>query len=496
MRSPFVNVANALFAGLGICALALGYWMIVRGDALLARPDNARGTAEAEQGRGSILARDGRPLARTTMVNDAPKREYSTPSSAQLVGLHSTRLGNTALEEHFDDLLRGNSGDTLLKLRHRFLGEPLRGADIVTTIDIGIQNAAAAALDDMPGAIVALDPRSGAILAMVSRPGFDPNNIEATWDRLRNDPAAPLINRAIQSTYPPGSTFKVITASAAVDRGIVNVDTDFRCTSVAQIDALAVDCRNHAQLATLNYRQAFAWSCNRTFALTGLYLSLGAPLIPRLDDRAVAEKQWSNVDVEASANQLTAYAAAFGFDKPIPFELPVTPSHLKGDGQWYRSLLAQTGFGQGQVSATPMQMALVAAVIANDGTVPTPYVAETARLSGGAERPLRTPLSSPPPPFQTRAIKSETAQALKRFMTDSVEYAYATQAKIPGVTVAGKTGTAETGVGETPDSWFIGFAPVEAPTIAVAVIAEHRGSGSDVATPIAQKVMAAALGRR
>jgi peptidoglycan glycosyltransferase len=170
-------------------------------------------------------------------------------------------------------------------------------------------------------------------------------------------------------------------------------------------------------------------------------------------------------------------------------------SHVKGDGEWYASLLAQTGFGQGEVSATPMEMALVAATIANDGVVPVPYLAERAVSAGGSEQSLKPALASALAPLQQRAIKSSAAADLKRFMVDSVEYAYATRAKIPGVSVAGKTGTAESGPGQTPHSWFIGFAPVDDPHIAVAVVFEHAGSGSDFATPAGQRVMAAALRR-
>jgi peptidoglycan glycosyltransferase len=422
-------------------------------------------------------------------------REYPLVSAAHIAGIHSIRLGNTGLEDRYDDLLRGTRGGALQQIRHRFLGAPVEGADVVTTIDLPTQRAAADALGNATGAIVALDPRSGEVLAMLSRPGFDPNGIERTWDTLRTDARAPLLNRAIQATYPPGSTFKIITAAAALDRGIVDPETEFRCTTAAQIDALSVDCRNHSRLATVNFREAFAWSCNRTFALTGLFLPLGAPLTPRLDDRAVATRPWSSIDVRASADALSGHARAFGFERSPQFDLPVMTSHIKGDGEWYASLLAQTGFGQGEVAATPLQMALVAATIANGGVVPVPYLAERAVSVDGAQQSLKPTLASALAPVQQRAIKASAAADLKRFMVDSVEYAYATRAKIPGVSVAGKTGTAESGPGQTPHSWFVGFAPADTPRIAVAVIVEHAGSGSDFATPAAQRVMAAALRR-
>jgi penicillin-binding protein A len=495
MHSNIRQVGLALLAGLGVCALALGYWSIIQGSSLLARGDNVRNLEEAERARGSILARAGEPLAQTSIRDGSPVREYSLPSAAHVVGIHSIRLGNTGLESRYDDLLRGARGGALQQLRHRFLGAPVQGADVVTTIDLPTQRAAADVLGDRPGSIVALDPRSGEVVAMVSTPGFDPNGIERAWEALRSDARAPLLNRAIQATYPPGSTFKVITAAAALDRGIVDPETEFRCTSAAQIDALSVDCRNHAHLATVNFRQAFAWSCNRTFALTGMFLPLGAPLTPRLDDRAVATRPWSSIDVRASADALSGYARAFGFDRPQQFDLPVMTSRIKGDGEWYASLLAQTGFGQGELSATPLEMALVAATIANDGVVPVPYLAERAIILGSSEQSLKPTLASALAPVQQRAIKTSAASDMKRFMADSVEYAYATRAKIPGISVGGKTGTAEIGPGQVPHSWFIGFAPVENPQVAVAVIIEHAGSGSDFATPAAQRVMAAALRR-
>ena len=175
----------------------------------------------------------------------------------------------------------GGSHGTRTAARHRFLrGTPVHGADVVTTIDLSTQRAAAEALGNMTGAVVALDPHSGEVVAMVSQPGFDPNAIERVWDTLRQDARAPLLNRAIQSAYPPGSTFKVITAAAALDRGIVDSEAKFQCTTVAQIDALSVDCRNHSHLATLNFREAFAWSCNRTCA-HGLIPAVGcAPNSP------------------------------------------------------------------------------------------------------------------------------------------------------------------------------------------------------------------------
>lgn len=495
MPSSIQRVGLGLLLGLVVCGLALGYWVVIQGESLLARGDNTRRLEEGELARGTIFARDGEVLAQSRVQGENATRTYPNPTAGHVVGIHHRRLGSTGLEERYSDVLSGSRGDVLQRLQHRFLGTPLRGGDVFTTLDARVQRAAVEALGASRGAIVVLDPRSGAVLGMASQPGFDPNAIERTWDALRADQSAPLLNRAIQATYPPGSTFKVVTAAAALDKGIVDPEQEFRCTTVAQIDGLAADCRNHAHVAAVSFRQAFAWSCNRTFALTGLFLPLGAPLAPRLDDRAMPGRPWASVDVTAAAEQLTSYARAFGFERAPAFDLTVVPSQVKGEGDWYTSLLAQTAFGQGELAATPLQMALVAAAVANDGVVPVPYLADHARLPNGSVRTLKPVLAATLSPIQQRAMSPAAAGRLREFMVDSVEYAYAQQAKIPGVRVAGKTGTAETGVGEIPHSWFIGFAPADAPRVAVAVILEHRGSGSEFATPAARRVMAAALGR-
>jgi peptidoglycan glycosyltransferase len=195
--------------------------------------------------------------------------------------------------------------------------------------------------------------------------------------------------------------------------------------------------------------------------------------------------------VIASAARLEDAARRFGFTEPIPFDLAVTPSQIKRPAtEWTPELLAQTAFGQGELNATPLQMALVAAAIANDGKVPTPYLANQLRSAAGPTLRLHEPGAS-----FTQAMSASTAHTLVDFMVEGVQNGYAAKAAIPGVKVGGKTGTAEVGDGMS-HSWFIGFAPAENPRVAVAVIMEHQGSGSDFATPAGRKVMQAALAAR
>jgi peptidoglycan glycosyltransferase len=276
-----------------------------------------------------------------------------------------------------------------------------------------------------------------------------------------------------------------------VDSNLVDPKQPFMCTTAIKIGTYGVDCRNSQHVPRLTYQTAYAWSSNRVFALTGLLLGFPkiAPINPWLDDKPPGDYPWtqSSASIRPSADVLVDYARRFGFERSIPFDLPVTRGELKKPStEWTPELLAQTAFGQGELQATPMQMALVAATIGNAGRVPVPFVAAELR-SGGAARQLHEPGQ-----FFSIASSSDAANTVRGFMVEGVDNGYASKAAIPGVKVAGKTGTAEVGDG-TSHAWFIGFAPADAPRIAVAVIMEHQGAGSDFAAPAAQRVMRTAL---
>jgi peptidoglycan glycosyltransferase len=478
-----------LLAGFVMIALALGYWQFFRQDELLSRATNPRLAEEARRVvRGRILDRNGTVLAENVAEPDGGSRRIYPGHGglAHLVGYHSERFGNSGIEERYDDYLRGErSADPFDSLVSTLLHRPTVGSDVTLTLDSGIQQAAIDALGGHPGAIVVLDPKTGAVLAMVSAPTFDPATIDEKWSSLANDPSGPLVDRAIQAIYTPGSVFKVVTAAAALDMNLVDPKEKFRCVDPIKIDALQVDCRNHVQLPVVDFREAFAWSCNRTFALTGL--ELGTSKLS-LADGLKPPYPWQN-DVAKSAQRLDDYAHRFWIGRSVPFDLPVEAGQVKGAGEWYPSLLAQTGFGQGELAATPLQMALVAATVANGGAVPAPYVASEVRAPGGA----RTTLNSGGGTLG-QAISSRTAATLNEMMVLSVDTAYAKPAAIAGTKVAGKTGTAEAGeTGSTPHSWFIGYAPADDPRVAVAIIMERRGSGTDFATPAARSILQRAL---
>jgi penicillin-binding protein A len=493
LRDNVRRTGLVLLACFGIVALALGYWQVWRAADLGSDPANPRvANARLTLARGRILDRGGRVLAESQPTSQGFDRHYSDPSLVHTLGFHSDRFGDTDLEAVYAAELSGERSESPLdRLAQQLFHRAATPDDLLLTIDERIHDAAIDALGKANGAIVVIDPRSGAVLAMASKPFFDPNASDAQIARLQSDPSQPLFNRALQALYVPGSTFKTVTAIAALDRNMLDLSRPFMCTTPIKVGTYSVDCRNSQHIPRLTYKQAFAWSSNRVFALTGMLLGFPklAPVNQWLDDKPPGAYPWSEngASIRSSADVLEEYARRFGFGRTIPFDLPIAASQVKNpDTQWTPELLVQTAFGQGEIQATPMQMALVASAVANGGRVPTPYVAAELR-SGSSSHQLHESGA-----FFSIASSSEVARTIVDFMVEGVENGYAAKAAIPGVKVGGKTGTAEVGDG-TSHSWFIGFAPADAPRIAIAVVMEHQGSGSDFATPAAQQVMRAAL---
>ena len=489
MEQSISRLAAVLLLGFLVVGGVLGYWQVVQADALLARSNNPRRIEEeARIVRGRILDRNGVVLA----DNGGPEgsRRYSLPALLHVVGYHSPRFGSAGIEAAYDSYLRGErAGNPLARLRAQLLHQAPVGADVVLTVDAELSRVAAEALGSSYGAIVALDPRSGEVLAMVSAPYFDATRLAERWESLRDDPDAPLVSRATQGLYTPGSVFKIVTAGAAVDLGAVQLQGEHDCTTDLIVDGFRVEQKNHPQLRRVSFAQDFAWSDNVTFAKTGL--GLGGPYPINFDDAAPRPYPWDRDGIAGSLQRFLDYAHRFGFGERIPFDLPVATSQISShERQMSRVELANTAFGQGELEATPLLMALVGATVANQGAMPAPYLAAEIRAPDGTvQRPHY------PGGRLRQVVRPETAAALTGFMVLSVDEAYARAAQIPGVKVGGKTGTAEVGPGRTPHSWFVGFAPADNPRIAVAAIMENRGSGSDVATPAARRVMQAALGR-
>ena len=463
MRGNVRRLAAILMAGFVVVGLALGYWQVVRGPALLARADNPRLViAEQRVQRGRILDQHGTVLA-YDLVNDdgTTERVYPYPEMVHVTGFYSLRYGVSNIEATYDRTLRGLAGRSSLQaLADGLLHRPQVGFDVMLTLDADLQATADAALGGRRGAVIVLDPRTGAILALVSRPAYDPNRLDEMWEALRELPDTPLLNRATQGLYPPGSVFKTVTLAAALEAGLASPDEVFTdTTGTLRVGDFTVRCHNHPGHTTFDLLHAYAYSCNVTFARLGL---------------------------RVGTERLAEMARRFGFEEAPPLEIPVETSHLAATSPvdtMDEATLAATAFGQGELMVTPLQMALVTAAVANDGQVPVVHLVQAVQDSSGR---WHEPARAAP----RAAISPYTAQQLRAAMVLSVKEGRAGEAALPGVTVAGKTGTAQVGEpGQLPHAWFIGFAPAEAPRAVVVVLVENGGDGGQVAAPIAREVL-------
>jgi peptidoglycan glycosyltransferase len=435
--------------------------------------------------RGSIIV-GGQAVAKSVSVPDQYRFLRTYPQNqlyAQLTGFYSYSVGAPyGLEHAADDLLSGDA-DTLFVRRVTDLitGRKTSGATIELTIDPKVQAAADQALGASKGAVVALDPKTGAILAMVSHPTYDPNPLSShdlakagkAWQTLSTDKNKPYLNRAISGVYPPGSTFKVVTAAAALEDGVVSnenstvpgpaqLDLPLTSTNLPNEDGRACGPNNETTLI-----HALEISCNTTFGSLGLDLG---------------------------GEKLRAQAAKFGFGDSLQVPMRVATSSVPADLNAPQA--AQAAIGQYDVRTTPLQMAMVAAGIANQGRVMTPYLIQSVRSAN-----LDIIQSAPDPVELSQAVSEQTASTLTKMMVSVVNNGSGARARINGVDVAGKAGTAQHDPGKPPHAWFISFAPAVDPKVAVAVVVEDGGvtgseiGGGRVAAPIARAVMEAVLSR-
>lgn len=470
---------------LGLLLMALliniNYLSVVRGSELRSQPGNTRVILdEYSRERGEILV-GGRPIAFSERTGDELvylRRYQDGPLYAPATGFYSLIYGASGVERGENDVLAGTA-DLLFgrRLVDLFTGRQPRGGSVALTIDSRAQEAAAKALGDRRGAVVALDPATGAILAMVTSPSYDPNRLSSHdpadirnyWGRLINAERQPLLNRAIAQTYPPGSVFKVITAAAALDSG--------RFTPASRLEGPA----------RLNLPQTTATISNfdRRRCLGG-ELSLSDAL------RISCNTAFASLGLTIGGDALRTMAERFGFGNS--FDLPMASAAARFPTELNAPQTAQSAIGQFDVAATPLQMAMVAAGIANRGVVMRPYLV-SERLS-----PDLTVLSIAKPQEFGRAISPNVAAQLTTMMVNVVARGTGGAAAISGVEIAGKTGTAQRGEGQAPHAWFIAFAPAPSPRVAVAVVVEAGGdlgseaTGGRLAAPIARAVIAALLG--
>jgi penicillin-binding protein A len=488
---------NKQITHIGVAALVLlvalivgtTYWQTWANAGLADRQDNAiRAVAQFTIKRGKIYAGDRRTLLATNVKRNVKgqtlyfRRYPSGPLFSTVVGYSTQSRNRTGIEQAYNDYLTGSNANldtvfrsTLDKLR----GSTITGNDLVLTLQPKLQSIAYRALRGKCGAVVALDPATGRVLAMVSNPTFNPNLIErrfAQATRTTLPCGAPLLNRATAGKYQPGSTFKIVTASAALQSGRFTPDSTFYdpgyCEEYGKRVRNAGNPEAPETFGNLNLNTAFEHSVNSVFCNIGKTLGAGAIL---------------------------EEAKRYGFYSSPPVQLPedeVAPSGLYSHGRLFRPKNPATqvdpgrfAFGQERLQVTPLQMAMLAATVANHGVLMRPHLIDKILSPGGnavtstkSER-LATP------------INRQTADEIAHMMELVVQGGTGTAASIPGIRVAGKTGTAETGRANINTTWFTAFAPVEAPKIAIAVVVENQagGFGGTVAAPIARQVMEAAL---
>jgi len=483
MERQITRVGIASVVMLLLVFAQLNRLQIFAAEEIASNPANSRRLLqEYSIKRGEILTSDTVTIARSVDTGGRLRFQRRYPEGdlyGHITGFYSILFGTSAIESAYNEELLGESGVISMQdIQDSLFGSGELGDNVRVTVNSEMQQIARQALGDQRGSVVAMDPNNGKVLAMWNNPSFDPNPLASHDSQVQRQgraalnpksPTSPLINLATQRGYPPGSTFKVVTAAAALESGRFNPNSTFddpTSYDLPQTDATISNFSGGtcAGGGSITLELALTISCNTTFADIG----------------------------QKVPNDIADMAEGLGFNSAIPFDLRTEPSSFleaDEDNLPRRSLSA---IGQGDVVSTPLQMLLVAATIANDGEVPRPRLADEIIDSEGVVERFS-------PETLGQAMSSSTANTLGGMMRNVVENGTGTAAQIPGVVVAGKTGTAQTSEGANPHAWFICFAgpSVDDPRIAVAVIVENGGSlgseatGGQVAAPIARALIEA-----
>lgn len=467
------RLGTFFIAAFFVLSALLIYWQVVRAHDLINRPDDPRLYAQQMAvHRGAIIDRRGTTLVLTTFQDGSPVRSLGDPSLSPLIGYHSMQYDNAGLEAAYNDYLNGAANNQPLDNEvRRLLHEPVLGDTLQLTIDDRIQQLAANALGDGPGVALVADPRTGQILAMVSKPDYNANRIDEPgyWATLQGAEGQ-LIDRATQGLYPPGSTFKTLTLAAALASGHYTLDSRFSGQDATgplfiQGSMLGANANNLPPgVTSVTLKDAFKYSDNITFAVIGQRLG---------------------------ATGLIDSASRFGFGARIPFDVPVATSTITTDPNTFSQFdVATAAFGQATVLSTPFEMLMVDEAIANGGTLMQPYVVRKVLAPNGEALIDRQPQSWTQP--VSPEVAAQVGKAMVAVVNEFGGSGYAAQ--LPGVTVAGKTGTAQTGgANALPHAWFMCYAPAAHPRLAVVVLKEHAGEGALVAAPLARQILAGAL---
>ena len=456
-------LSTCLFVGL----IAYMIWFqIVKRDEYLNSPYNARQQeAQAKIIRGNILSSDGEIIAGTEISlgdegEGAESRVYPYGELfAHTAGYQS--FGGSGLEAAENSTLNSSHADIVTQVKNDLYNEKKQGDNLVSTLDAHLQQAAASALGNRNGAVVVMEVSTGRVLADVSSPGFDPNNIADEWETLRSDDNGILMNRALQGLYPPGSTFKIVTALAYL-RQFGSFDSfSYTCTGEYTWAGHTIHCNNNARHGAETFDDAMANSCNCAFAY------MAAELMDRGNFRKTAD--------------------SLGFNQKPDLKLPASASRFTLEASSPDALAMQTAIGQGNTLATPLQMCRVAQAVANDGVMMRPLFTESVVSASGAKIRTDNPKS------EGSVMTSAEAAALRTLMEGVVSHGTASGlAKLP-FPVAGKTGTAQYGSASSgaAHAWFCGFSETGADDIAVCILIEDGGNATKAAVPAAKKIFEA-----
>lgn len=440
-------VISALFLALLTYLL---YFNMFQADTVSTNPYNRRQwDDERYVTRGTIYDSEGLVLAETVEDGEGTKRVYSQGRLySHVIGYCSQVYGKSLLEREYDSELLGKGNIDL------FPGDKKKGFDLNLTIDNSVQKYAYEQMRGKKGALVAVNPKTGAVLAMVSLPDFEPQAdlLERAWNDIVEDENSPLIARAVQGLYPPGSTYKIVTAAAAFENGMQG--RSFEDTGSFKAGDLEVENYNNKAYGKISLEDGFRVSSNQVFCTVGY--DLGSEKILEIAER-------------------------FGVNSALSFDIPTESSRIE-----YKSITqadsALVSIGQGQLLATPLHMAMICSSVANGGRLLKPYVVDSVTKNDAVVSETKMKVLS-------QVMSPECAEYLGSLMVDVVENGTGSRAKIWNVTVAGKTGTAEN-ENEKDHAWFVGYAPADDPQIAIAVILENDGrSGGDAAAPLAGNVM-------
>lgn len=454
-RNREYTIVSYFFVVIFVALIAyVVYFDGLRSEDFINSPYNTRQDTFADRViRGDILSSEGEILATTSVAEDGSEYRSYPYSNMFAHVLGYSAMGKSGLESEANFELLSSHAFFLEQMKNQFQDQKNRGDTVVSTLNLNLQSAAYYALGDRRGAVVAIEPSTGKILTMVSKPDFDPNTIENDWDYLVSDSSnSSLLNRATQGQYPPGSTFKIVDALAYFRTNHTLENYSYLCQGSISWEDHQIQCYGGAVHGEEDFYSAFANSCNCAFAQMGL--DLGTSVLKKTSEDLL-------------------------FNSALPLTMPYKKSSFSLDKNSGQPLIMQTSIGQGNTLVSPAHMALIASAVANKGIVMKPYLIDQVQNYQGEQ------VSSTEPEIYKRLMEESEANLLGKLMEQVVQSGTASSLSGRGYTAAGKTGSAEFDDAGNSHSWFVGYADHDGKKIAVAVVVEAGGTGSEAAVPIA-----------